>query len=77
LLGVRRDIFNKLAAHRLAQDDDLQQRYGISKGDLYFKDYFLFKEQRAKKQKTEPQQQPQPKPIVQAYGNDYNIMFRY
>jgi hypothetical protein len=51
LLGVRRDLFNKLAAHRWALDYDLQQRYGIRKGDLYFKDYFLFKEQRAQKSK--------------------------
>jgi hypothetical protein len=51
LLGVRRDLFNKLAAYRWAQDEDLQQRYRISKGDLFFKDYFLFKHQRAQKPK--------------------------
>jgi hypothetical protein len=44
LLGVRRNLFNKLAAHSWNQDDDLQQRYGISRGDLYFKDYYLFKQ---------------------------------
>jgi hypothetical protein len=54
LLGVQRNLFNKLAAHPWAQDDDLQQRYGISKGDLYFKDYFLFKKQRAQKLKPIP-----------------------
>jgi hypothetical protein len=79
LLGVRRDLFNKLAAHRWGQDEDLQQRYGISKGDLYFKDYFLFKEQRAQKPKPEPKSEPKPQanPIAQPYGNNYNIMFRY
>jgi hypothetical protein len=51
LLGVRRDLFNKLAAHRWAQDEDLQQRYGISRGDLYFKDHYLFKQQRAHRPK--------------------------
>jgi hypothetical protein len=51
LLGVRRVLFNKLAGHRWSEDEDLQQRHGISKGDLYFKDYFLFKQQRAQKSK--------------------------
>jgi hypothetical protein len=32
LLGVKRDLFNKLATHRLADDRDLQQRYEISRG---------------------------------------------
>jgi hypothetical protein len=73
LLGVRRDLFNKLAGHRWAQDDDLQQRYGIIKGDLFFKDYFLFKQKRA--QKSKPKPEPKSKPIVQAYGNDY--IFKY
>jgi hypothetical protein len=30
LLGVNRDIFNKLGTHRWADDRDLQQMYGIS-----------------------------------------------
>jgi hypothetical protein len=54
LLGVRRDLFNKLGTHRWTQDDDLQQMYGISKGDLYFKVYFLFKQKRAQKLKPQP-----------------------
>jgi hypothetical protein len=47
LLGVKRDLLNKLGTRRWSQDDDLQQMYGISKCDLYFKDYFLFKQNRA------------------------------
>jgi hypothetical protein len=30
LLGVNRDLFNKLGTRGGAQDDDLQQMYGIS-----------------------------------------------
>jgi hypothetical protein len=73
LLGVRRDLFNKLVGHHWNDDDDLQQMYGISKGDLYFKDYFLFNKQRA--QKLKPKPEPKSKPIVQAYGN--NNIFKY
>jgi hypothetical protein len=29
LLGVRRDLFNKLATHRWSDDDDLQQRTNV------------------------------------------------
>jgi hypothetical protein len=46
LLGVRRDLFNKLATHRLADDRDLQQRYEISKGVVLWKDDFAFKMKR-------------------------------
>jgi hypothetical protein len=34
LLGVKRDIFNKLGTHLWSNDGDLQQRYGISSGQI-------------------------------------------
>jgi hypothetical protein len=43
LLGVKRDLFNKLAGHRLADDRDLKERYEISRGVLPWKDHFGFK----------------------------------
>jgi hypothetical protein len=43
LLGVKRDLFNKLATHRWAYDRDLQQRYEISEGLVPWKDHFGFK----------------------------------
>jgi hypothetical protein len=69
LLAVNRDLFNKLATHRWSHDDDLRQMYGISKGDLQWKDYFTFKMKRIQKQK------PIPKSSLQAYGNNY--IFKY
>jgi hypothetical protein len=60
LLGVNRDLFNKLAMYRWNHDDDLQQMYGINKNDLYWKDYFLFKMKRIQK----PKPKPKPKSIL-------------
>jgi hypothetical protein len=47
LLGVRRDLFNKLGTRRWPQDDDLQQMYGISSGTIPWKNHFAFTMKRA------------------------------
>jgi hypothetical protein len=60
LLGVKRDLFNKLATNRLADDRDLQQRYEISQGVVPWEDHFGFTMKRLKKTKPVPPQQPQP-----------------
>jgi hypothetical protein len=53
LLGVNRDTFNKLGTHRWADDRDLQQLYGISqRAAVPWKDHFVFKMKRLKKNKT-------------------------
>jgi hypothetical protein len=60
LLGVRRDFFNKLGTHRLADDHDLRQMYEISKNPFRWKDHFTFKMKR-------PHQPPpdlNPEPLV-------------
>jgi hypothetical protein len=50
LLGVKRDIFNKLGTHRWAHDDDLQQMYGISQRPAGpWKDHFPFTIKRSQK----------------------------
>jgi hypothetical protein len=49
LLGVRKDLFNKLATNRLADDRDLQQRYEISRDPFRWKDHFAFKMKRSHK----------------------------
>jgi hypothetical protein len=51
LLGVKRDLFNKLATHRWADDRDLQQRYEISKGTVPWKNHFTFALKRSHKPK--------------------------
>jgi hypothetical protein len=51
LLGVNRDIFNKLGKHCWAHDDDLQQMYGISQGPAGpWKDHFGFTIKRSQNQ---------------------------
>jgi hypothetical protein len=52
LIGVNRDLFNKLGTHRWADDRDLQQMYRISQRSVPWKDHFAFKMKRAKKNKT-------------------------
>jgi hypothetical protein len=42
LVGVYRDIFNKLAGNRLNDPRDLQERYGISRRTFPWKDHFGF-----------------------------------
>jgi hypothetical protein len=55
LLGVNRDTFNKLAAHRWVQDDDLQQMYGISqRAAVPWKNHFTFTLKRLQKPVSEP-----------------------
>jgi hypothetical protein len=41
LLGVKRDLFNKLATHRWSHDYDLQQMYGISSGQIPWTKHFI------------------------------------
>jgi hypothetical protein len=53
LIGVNRDIFNKLGTHRWADDRDLQQMYGISHHVVPWKNHFGFTLKRPK---------PKPKP---------------
>jgi hypothetical protein len=65
LLGVKRDLFNKLGTHRCSDDHDLHQMFGISKADLQRKDYFTFKMKRIQKPKSIS------KSSLQAYGNKY------
>jgi hypothetical protein len=54
VLEVRRNLFNDLPTHPWVDDRDIQQRYGISRGDLQWKDYFLFKQKRMQKPKPKP-----------------------
>jgi hypothetical protein len=50
LLGVNRDLFNKLGTHRWAHDDDLQQMYGISqRAAVPWKNHFTFTIKRSQK----------------------------
>jgi hypothetical protein len=42
LIGFKRDLFNKLATHRLVDGRDIQERYGISQGTVPWKDHFTF-----------------------------------
>jgi hypothetical protein len=65
LLGVKRDLFNKLGTHRWSDDHDLRQMYGISSGQMPWIKHFTFELKRARK----PNPKPKPKSILQAYGN--------
>jgi hypothetical protein len=48
LLGVNRDLFNKLGTHRWADDHDLQQMYGISqRAAVPWKNHFTFTQKRS------------------------------
>jgi hypothetical protein len=54
LLGVNRDILNKLGTHRWAHGDDLQQMYGISQCAAgSWKDHFGFALKRPHKPKPD------------------------
>jgi hypothetical protein len=53
LLGVNRDIFNKLGTHRWVHNNDLPQMYGVSKSVVPWKDHFGFKLKRPHKPKPD------------------------
>jgi hypothetical protein len=54
LLGVNRDLFNKLGTHRWANDDDLQQMYEISQRPAGpWRKHFAFALKRPRKPKPD------------------------
>jgi hypothetical protein len=54
LLGVKKDIFNKLATHRLVDDHHLRERYEISQGTVPWTNHFTFTMKRAQKPNPKP-----------------------
>jgi hypothetical protein len=42
LLGIKRDLFNKLGTHRWSQYRDLRQMYGINSGQMPWTRHFTF-----------------------------------
>jgi hypothetical protein len=65
LLGVKRDLFNKLATLLWSDDHDLHQMFGINSGQIPWTRHFTFTMKRMQKPK------PIPKPSLQAHGNKY------
>jgi hypothetical protein len=65
LLGVKKDLFNKLVTHRWSDDHDLHQMFGISSGQIPWTRHFTFTMKRMQKQK------PIPESSLEAYGKKY------
>jgi hypothetical protein len=65
LLGVKRDLFNKLATHRCSDNHDLHQMFRISSGQIPWTRHFTFTMKRMQKPK------PIPKSSLQPYGKKH------